>query len=993
MVDAALRSVTPTADYDVQDRSVLPSSAFRRAAVPLLGVTLALVYLAGRLLPALDDGAHLAVRWWGGFALYGVAAALCLVRAQTTPADRRAWTLLGAGVAAHGAASVAGYVSDRPLDDPPVVAYVGWLAFYATAYPALLMMLRARLRPFTLSFCLDGVLGGLAVAAVCAAVVHDDATGVGPLKAVAGLTFPCADLVLFSVLLWACAMTGWRAGRLWWLVAAMGVAAVGDVAQDVAILHERFDALDWTTACFPLAMLSVGIAAWRPAPPARPLRTDTLAVLAMPLACVLAVVAVLALGNAGEPVTVGLALAALLVAVTRAGLTFRELGQLHEARRFARGFEEAAIGMAFVSVPDLRWRRVNATVTAMLGRSAPELVGRPITDVVHPDDADASHALGARLAAGHVPEPYVRRAVRADGAVISVLLSGALVEGDDGLPLLFLQIQDVTEQRRTARHNAALAELSRIGLEQRESRALLDDSCAVLGQTLEAEVAQLPGAAPDAPAERAHVIRAPMRPRNGLAATLVARREPTAPAFTDAHARFLEAAANVIGTALDRASVEDELRAQALEDPLTGLANRSYLAAHVEHAIAGAARGDQLALLLLDLDRFKVVNDTLGHGAGDELLCGVADRLRATIRRGDLAARLGGDEFVVVCAGGAPDQAAALSRRLLEAVAAPYVVDGRELHISASAGLVFVDGPDVTAESLLRDADVAMYRAKERGGARCEVFDAGLRAAVVHRLTVESELRHALERGELTLHVQPIVDLYRHVVAGFEALVRWQHPERGLVAPAEFIGVAEETGLIVPIGGWVLAEALRWQATLQEAAGRPLRMSVNLSARQLAPELLRDVRAALDAAGVAPRQLTLEVTETLIVEGRGAIAVLDGLRSLGVAIAIDDFGTGWSSLGALQRHPVDVLKLDRSLVAPAADSPSAAALARAVVEMAQALGLDVIAEGIEDGAQLAAMQALGCPHGQGYVFARPMPLEQALQLVAPTAPAAIAPAS
>jgi EAL domain-containing protein (putative c-di-GMP-specific phosphodiesterase class I) len=240
--------------------------------------------------------------------------------------------------------------------------------------------------------------------------------------------------------------------------------------------------------------------------------------------------------------------------------------------------------------------------------------------------------------------------------------------------------------------------------------------------------------------------------------------------------------------------------------------------------------------------------------------------------------------------------------------------------------------------------------------------------------------------------VQPVVDLHREEVAGFEALVRWEHPERGTIGPAEFIGVAEETGLIVPIGRWVLREALRWLAALQDAAGRPLRMSVNLSARQIAPGLADEVRSALTCAGVPARQLTLEVTETLLVDGPGAVDVVAAIRALGVAIAIDDFGTGWSSLGALQRHPVDVLKLDRSLVAPAAADEAAAALARAVVEMAQALGLDVVAEGIEDAAQLQAMRDLGCPHGQGYVFARPIPLDEARALVAPTTPAAIAPA-
>jgi EAL domain-containing protein (putative c-di-GMP-specific phosphodiesterase class I) len=336
---------------------------------------------------------------------------------------------------------------------------------------------------------------------------------------------------------------------------------------------------------------------------------------------------------------------------------------------------------------------------------------------------------------------------------------------------------------------------------------------------------------------------------------------------------------------------------------------------------------------------------------------------------------------------------AALSQRLLATIAAPLTVDGRELHVSASAGLVFAEGADVTAESLLRDADVAMYRAKEHGGARYELFDAGLRARVVQRLAIEGELRQALERDELLLHLQPVFDLRSDELAGFEALVRWEHPRRGLVGPDEFIGVAEETGLIVPIGGWVLAEATRQLAILQEAAGRPLRMSVNLSARQLTPELVDAVGEALAAASLESRQLTLEVTETLLVDGPGAVEVLATMRALGVAIAIDDFGTGWSSLGSLQRYPVDILKLDRSLVAPAAESGPAAALARAVVEMAQALGLDVIAEGMENEAQLNAMKALGCPHGQGYVLARPMPLDAALELVAhrPTGRAARAP--
>jgi diguanylate cyclase (GGDEF)-like protein/PAS domain S-box-containing protein len=964
--------------------------------VPLLAAALAVAYLCGRLLPALGHDGHLAVRWWGALAIYATSGLIVLARARRREEDRTAWTVLAAGIGLYSLGILASILSSRTPDDPPVVSYVCWMLFYASLYVSLLLMLRSRLRPFTLSFCLDGILGGLTLAALCAALLNHDLHGVGTLKAIAGLTMPCSQLVLLSILLWACAVTGWR-GETWrWLAAAMALAAVGEIVTDVAIARDTYDELSVASAAYPFALLSIAIAAWRPSPPARTMRTDALSVLVMPLTCIVLVIGVLAFDGSRDVVTSGLALAALLVAFVRAGLTYREISRLHEARRFARGFEEAAIGMAFVCTTDVTWIRVNQTLATMLGRDVEDLVGRPLAETVHPSDAAAFAELERTLAAGETPGPYVRRAQRADGVVVDLSVTAALVEGDDGRPQMFSQVQDITAARRAERHNVALADLTRVALESREPDELLDRVTALLREALPADDVELvPHAGPGTDASD-RVLAAPVECRGALPATLVARRGDDGPPFETPHARFLAAAANVLGTALDRASVEDELRTQALEDPLTGLANRSYLAAHVEQAIAAAARGgeddEQLALLLLDLDRFKVVNDTLGHGAGDELLCAVADRLRSTIRRGDLAARLGGDEFVVVCsgAGGAPHEVATLAARLLEAVAAPYVVDGRELHIGASAGLVFADGLTATAESLLRDADVAMYRAKEHGGARYEVFDAGLRAAVVHRLAIEGELRHAIERGELRIHLQPVVDLHRDELAGFEALVRWEHPERGLIGPAEFVGVAEETGLIVPIGGWVLREATRRLADLQEAAGRRLRMSVNLSARQLRPALVDEVADALRDAAVDARSLTLEVTETLLVEGPGAVEVLGALRERGVGIAIDDFGTGWSSLGALQRYPVDVLKLDRSLVGPAASSGPAAALARAVVEMAMALGLDVVAEGIEDDEQLAAMKGLGCPHGQGYVFARPLPFEEALALAGrgrPTAPA------
>ncbi|WP_445150909.1 putative bifunctional diguanylate cyclase/phosphodiesterase [Baekduia sp. Peel2402] len=951
----------------------------RRVVVPTVAALIAAVYLVGRFLPALGHDAHLTWRWWGSTVVYFAAAVIVLIRAWRIERDRTAWAVLGAGMVLYGLGTLTSILSSRPHDDPPAVSFACWIGFYVLLYGALITMLRSRLRPFTLSFCLDGALGGLALAAVCAALVEHDLHGVGTAKAIAGLTLPCAELVLLSILLWASTMTGWR-GETWrWLIAAMATMAVAEIVNDVSVARGTYDELEPLSALFPLAQLMIAVAAWRPSPPSRRMRTDARAVLALPAACFVVVLGVLIFGRSDDPITGGLVVAALVVAAARAGLTFREVGRLHEARRFARGFEEATIGMAFVSPTDLTWTRVNQTFADMLGRTPESLVGSFIGEVTHPDDVDNAAPVWETFRQGESVAPYVRRVVTVDGTIVDLEISAALVEDDDGSPLLFSQVKDVTAQRRTARHNLALAELSRVALEEREAEVLVERVTALLREQMPACVVELV----DGPV--ADELRTVAVAIGGEA--LVARRAEDEPPFAPEHARFMEAAANVLGTALDRARIEDELRTQALEDPLTGLANRSYLAAHVEQAIAATDRGEVgLALLLLDLDRFKNVNDTLGHGAGDELLCSVADRLRAAIRRGDLAARLGGDEFVVVCSGtsAAPHEVAALASRLLESVSAPYVVDGRELHIGASAGLVFADDAGATAESLLRDADVAMYRAKEHGGARYEVFDAGLRAAVVHRLSIESELRHALERDELRLHLQPVVDLHRDELAGFEALVRWEHPQRGLVAPAEFIGVAEETGLIVGIGGWVLAEATRLLSELVEAAARPLRMSVNLSARQLRPALIDEVAAALASSGADARCLTLEVTETLLVDGPGAVEVLGALRALGVSIAIDDFGTGWSSLGALQRYPVDVLKLDRSLVGPAASSGPAAALARAVVEMSQALGLDVVAEGIEDDEQLAAMRALGCPHGQGFVFARPMPPEEALALVRPS---------
>jgi diguanylate cyclase (GGDEF)-like protein len=447
--------------------------------------------------------------------------------------------------------------------------------------------------------------------------------------------------------------------------------------------------------------------------------------------------------------------------------------------------------------------------------------------------------------------------------------------------------------------------------------------------------------------------------------------------FGIADTRFLEAVANIIGSALDHKATEDELRRQALEDPLTGLGNRALLFSHLDLELRHLARvGASLSLHLLDLDRFKVVNDTLGHAVGDAMLRQVAARLTGCVRSEDIVARLGGDEFVVVCTRTETGRAVGrVAQRIVDAFAEPFQVEGRELTCTASVGVVVAVTGAETPGDLLRDADAAMYRAKGAGGGRFELFDAALHTELVERLALEEDLRHALERDQFELHYQPLVRLEHEEIIGFEALVRWRHPERGLVPPMAFIGIAEETGLIAPIGGWVLRTACAELAGWPE----PMRVSVNLSAPQITDELVDDVEALLHQHGLRPGRLILEITETLVLDPRTK-PVVARLRGLGVHVALDDFGTGYSSLGSLQRFPIDVVKLDRALLQGLAEE-SGLAVVSAIVELGRALGLHVVAEGIETREELDRLRLIGCRLGQGYLFARPLPVQEARRLI------------
>ncbi len=437
-----------------------------------------------------------------------------------------------------------------------------------------------------------------------------------------------------------------------------------------------------------------------------------------------------------------------------------------------------------------------------------------------------------------------------------------------------------------------------------------------------------------------------------------------------------------LGRVAERMRARDQIAHQALHDPLTGLPNRALLLDRLRSALARSARSPSLTgVLFIDFDRFKVVNDSLGHAQGDRLLVEAGGRLDQALRPGDTVARLGGDEFVVLCEELEQEsEALRLAERLHLALLAPFALDGEDQHLmTASIGVALARVGEVDAEAVLQNADAAMYRAKGLGGGRHELFDETMRDRVFERLRTERTLHHAIDHDQLRLHYQPMVSLEDRSRHGVEALVRWQDPDRGLVPPAQFIPLAEESGLILQIGNWVLREACRqgarWRAELGSEA--PLPVNVNLAARQLAQDdLAETIALALADAGLDPRDLSVEITETALLECADTPArTLAALRELGVQVLLDDFGTGYSSLSYLRQFPVDVLKIDRSFIAELGERPEASAIVEAIVGMGHALGLDVLAEGIETEDQAREVARLGCDLGQGYLFAKPAPAD------------------
>jgi diguanylate cyclase (GGDEF)-like protein len=484
----------------------------------------------------------------------------------------------------------------------------------------------------------------------------------------------------------------------------------------------------------------------------------------------------------------------------------------------------------------------------------------------------------------------------------------------------------------------------------------------------------------DAAALRARGIRstaaAAIRGRAGAFGVLAVHSAAVG-AFSAEDGQWLASMADLLASALDREDSEARMRHQSLHDALTGLPNRTLFYDRIEHAFARTQRSDSfVAVFLLDVDQFKTINDSLGHEAGDDLLIALSARLQHIVRGSDTVARLGGDEFVVLCEVESEAEAVAVAERIADAWERPIpVAAGGEIFVSASIGITLTQRPQ-SAETMLREADAAMYRAKDGGRGRYELFDEQMRQNAFVRLRTESDLRRAVEREQFRVHYQPIFDVTERRLLGVEALVRWDRPGNGIVGPADFIGLTEETGIIAPLGRWVLeqatAQVAAWRERFPHAAN--LGVTVNVSGRQLArPEFLGEVESALEQSGLQPGTLGLEITESVLLKDASLPrSTLDAVRALGVRVLLDDFGTGYSSLSRLKGIPVDAIKVDRSFVDGLGAEEDDTAIVSAIVDIADSLGLTTIAEGVETVEQLEALEGLGCQGAQGYLFAAPM---------------------
>ena len=671
----------------------------------------------------------------------------------------------------------------------------------------------------------------------------------------------------------------------------------------------------------------------------------------------------------------------------------RALVQARRSQRELEDFvEHTPVGMRWTG-PDGTILRANQAELEMLGYRSEEYVGKNVA-AFHVDPEVAADTL-RRLRAGEALPNVETRLRRRDGSICYGLVSAsARFDGGEFVHARCLT-RDITERK--------VAELALA-----QFKAMVESAeDAVVGKTVDGIITswnpaatRLYGYAAEevigkpitllAPPDRVDQVRGILErvqrgERGEREETTRVRKDGTHVEVALAVSPILDPHGQVIGATsiahdiTERKRVEQQLLHAALHDALTDLPNRAYLVERVTQAQARGRRDPdyRFAVLFIDSDKFKAVNDNLGHAAGDRLLTEFAGRLRTCVRPGDVVARLGGDEFAVLLEDiVGPADAEHAARRIQDALAAPVSFEGREIVATASVGVALSRPGYTESQDLLHDADLAMYHAKQQGGARFRVFDVIMRESAQARASMEADLRNALERQELRLVFHPIVELHTGRVHGFEALLRWHHPQRGVIPPLEFVPLAEETGLILPIGTWVIAEACRHGRRWEDAfpAAGPLRISVNVSAKQLEREgLVDEVRAALEEAGLAPSRLILEITESMLMKNvDSSTALLQQLRALGVELHMDDFGTGYSSLGQLPHLPIQGIKIHHMFIHRMGGRRTDLEIVRSVVELARTLGLGVIAEGVDTVAQRERLIGLGCEFGQGSLFSEPL---------------------
>jgi diguanylate cyclase (GGDEF)-like protein/PAS domain S-box-containing protein len=705
---------------------------------------------------------------------------------------------------------------------------------------------------------------------------------------------------------------------------------------------------------------------------------------------------------------------------------------------------EGSLDMITVLSLDLTIEFQSRAVVRMLGVQPRELEGTKLALLVHPHDLQRLRAACAEAADGIAPRPVEVQLRRHDGGWLQ---AEALVRHDAQEGVLVVHSRDISERSRLERRSrlnasrqAVIADLGARALAGLEIPVLVREVAERLRDALEADhvvvlrclqrtpdelvvIAQAGeeryGDRPAPTAVVAHAAQSgePVIVRDwereerfaeresflaaGVASTIavpipgaagpygaIVAKAVSAARFGYDEGVLLQAIANVIAGAYARIEGEERIRHQALHDPLTGLPNRTLFEDRVTRALASGARhGRRLAVMFLDLDSFKLVREGLGHSSSDALLETFAERIGKCLRDEDTLARVGGDEFAVLLPEVlGQDDVLRVVRRIKSALAKPLVVGEHQIVTSASIGIALGQGGvGNEAGALMRDADLAMYAAKEQGPGGCEFFAEYMRDTAVRQLELTSDLYQAIERDEFEVHFQPVIHLADDSIVGAEALVRWRHPHHGLLMPGMFLPIAEETGLIVPIGRLVLRAACRtlrgWQ--LAGAAGPEVRVGVNLGPQQLShPTLIEDVSAALRETGLAGENLVLEITEDVLLSRDGVSERLLELKELGVMLAVDDFGTGYSALSHLQRLPIDLLKIDKGFLDALEESADHACLIQGVIELAHALGMLTVAEGIETEAQAAAVRALGSDGGQGYHFARPLPAVDVQALLA-----------